>query len=65
MPVDTPYFVRDPLLDSPQFPPVGWFAGAELQVVKPHLVSRLTDTVQNRAQKGQRDLDHRALPRPT
>jgi hypothetical protein len=51
LPVDTPYFVRDPLLDSPQFPPVGWFAGAELQVVKPHLVSRLTDTVQNRAQK--------------
>jgi hypothetical protein len=30
---------------------VGWFAGVELQVVKPHLVSRLSNTVQNRAQR--------------
>jgi hypothetical protein len=48
--VDAPYLLRDPLLDNSQFPPVGWFAGVEIQVVKPHLVSRLSNPVQNRAQ---------------
>jgi hypothetical protein len=51
VPVDMPYLVRDPLLDRPQFPQPGWFYGAELQVVKPHFVSKLSGTVQNSAQK--------------
>ena len=40
MPVSTPYFVADPLLDGP-FPPPGWFAGAQIQVVKPTLFNHL------------------------
>jgi hypothetical protein len=35
--LDGPYFVPDPLLDPSFFPPPGWFAGAEVQIVKPHL----------------------------
>jgi hypothetical protein len=62
MPVDSPYFVRDPLLDSSQFPPPGWFAGAELQVLKPHLINRLSNTVQNPVQKASGTSTTVALP---
>jgi hypothetical protein len=48
--LDRPYFLPDPLLDPPQFPPPGWFAGLELDVLKPHVTSELTGTVQNAAQ---------------
>jgi hypothetical protein len=44
--VDAPYFVRDPLLDPPQLPSPGWFAGAEVQIVKPHLLPQLSNVVQ-------------------
>ncbi len=36
--IDGPYFVPDPLLDPSFFPSPGWFAGAEVQIVKPHLI---------------------------
>jgi hypothetical protein len=51
MPIDAPYFTADPLLDSPQLGVPGWFGGAELQVLKPHVIQGLSDVVQNRAQK--------------
>jgi hypothetical protein len=38
MPIDTPYFTADPLLDWAPFAAPGWFAGAEAQIVKPHLI---------------------------
>jgi hypothetical protein len=44
--VDAPYFVRDPLLDPSQGPTPGWFAGAEIQVVKPHLIPGLSNVVE-------------------
>jgi len=47
--IDAPYFARDPLLDPAVFPPPGWFAGAEMQVLKPHLLSQMGNTVLNRA----------------
>ena len=37
--IDAPYFVPDPLLDPSFFPSPGWFAGAEVQIVKPHLIT--------------------------
>jgi hypothetical protein len=44
--VDAPFFTRDPLLDfSPAAPP-GWFAGAEVQIVKPHLIPGLRNVVE-------------------
>jgi hypothetical protein len=44
--VDAPYFQYDPLLDfSPPVRP-GWFAGAELQIVKPHLIPGLINIVE-------------------
>jgi hypothetical protein len=49
-PLDVPYFVPDPLLDPPQLPPPGWFAGLEFDVLKPHVKNGLTNTVQNAAQ---------------
>ncbi len=49
--MNPPYLEQDPLLDLPGFPPTGWFAGAEIQLVKPHLVSRLSESVQNADQK--------------
>ncbi len=61
MPVNTPYFVADPLLDGP-FPPPGWFAGAEIQVVKPHLFNHLKHDVQNSAQRTQGTSTTVALP---
>jgi hypothetical protein len=39
--IDAPYFTPDALLDPPFFPSPGWFAGAEVQIVKPHLIPRL------------------------
>jgi hypothetical protein len=33
-----PYFVRDPLLEQPDFAPPGWFANVELDIAVPHLV---------------------------
>jgi hypothetical protein len=47
--IDAPYFERDPLLDPPMFPAPGWFVGAEMMVVKPHLVGQMGNTVQNRS----------------
>jgi hypothetical protein len=41
-----PYFVVDPLLDSPQLGFVGWFYGVELQVLKPHVLPGLQRTVE-------------------
>jgi hypothetical protein len=49
-PLDRPYFVTDPRLDPPQFPPPGWFAGLELDVLKPHVKNGLIGTVPNAAQ---------------
>jgi hypothetical protein len=39
--IDAPYFVPDPLLDPSFFPSPGWFVGAEVQIVKPHLSPNL------------------------
>ena len=47
--IDAPYFKRDPLLDPPMFPHPGWFVGAEMQVVKPHFVNQMGNSVLNRA----------------
>ncbi len=45
MPINAPYFTHDPLLDfSPTAPP-GWFAGAEVQIVKPHLLPQMSNSV--------------------
>jgi hypothetical protein len=42
---DAPYLVFDPLLDySPSAPP-GWFAGAEIQVLKTHVIPGLRNVV--------------------
>ncbi len=43
--IDAPYFIPDPLLDPPFFPSPGWFAGAEIQIVKPHLITNLSNSV--------------------
>jgi hypothetical protein len=43
--IDAPYFTPDPLLDPPFFPSPGWFAGAEVQIVKPHLIPNLSNSV--------------------
>jgi hypothetical protein len=40
-----PYFQTDPFLDPPEFPQPGWFAGAEAQIVKPHLINRMEGSV--------------------
>jgi hypothetical protein len=37
--------VGDPLLDRPEFPPPGWFAGLELSFVKPHVRNDLVQDV--------------------
>lgn len=42
--IDAPYFVPDPLLDPAFFPQPGWFVGAEVQIVKPHLNPQLQGT---------------------
>jgi hypothetical protein len=47
--IDAPYFERDPLLDPPMFPAPGWFGGAEMVVLKPHLVGQMGNNVLNRA----------------
>ena len=44
--VDAPYFVRDPLLDFTPSAPPGWFGGVEVQILKPHLISGLSNIVQ-------------------
>ena len=38
IPIAEPYFIPDPQLDFAPFAPPGWFAGAEVQIVKPHLI---------------------------
>ena len=43
--IDAPYFVPDPLLDPSFFPSPGWFAGAEVQIVKPHLINDYGNSV--------------------
>jgi hypothetical protein len=45
MPVGGPYLQYDPFLDPPVFPQPGWFAGAEAQIVKPHLITRMEGSV--------------------
>jgi hypothetical protein len=42
-----PYFVRDPLLDLPQFREPGWFGGAEAQILKAHVLNHLSSSFQN------------------
>jgi hypothetical protein len=39
------YFQEDPLLDLPQLPAIGWFAGAEASLVGPHVKNELTNSV--------------------
>ena len=39
------YFQEDPLLDLPQLPAVGWFAGAEASFVGAHVTNELKNTV--------------------
>jgi hypothetical protein len=43
--IDAPYFTPDPLLDPPFFPSPGWFAGAEVQIVRPHLINEYKNSV--------------------
>jgi hypothetical protein len=62
MPMDGPYFVRDPLLDDGRFPSAGWFGGAEIQVVKPTLINDLKGFVQNRVQRANGTSSTVALP---
>jgi hypothetical protein len=45
MPIGGPYLVTDPWLDPPEFPQPGWFAGAEVQIVKPHLITQYSNSV--------------------
>jgi hypothetical protein len=45
MPINSPYLVADPFLDPPEFPQPGWFAGAEAQIVKPHLITQYSNSV--------------------
>ena len=61
-PLDMPYFMPDPVLDPPQFPAPGWFGGAEVDIVHPHIKSGLTDTVQNSAQAAAGTATTVALP---
>jgi hypothetical protein len=46
VPVDVPYFLPDPLLDSPQLGYLGWFYGAEIQILKPHVIPGLNRSVE-------------------
>jgi hypothetical protein len=43
--IQEPYFLADPLLDPSFFPAPGWFAGAEVQIVKPHLTNGYANSV--------------------
>jgi hypothetical protein len=45
IPVARPYFIADPLLDLAPGAPPGWFIGAEAQIVKPHLITRMANSV--------------------
>ena len=45
IPTNSPYFTPDPLLDFAPSAPPGWFAGAEAQIVKPHLLTRYANSV--------------------
>ena len=49
------YFQEDPLLDLPQLPAPGWFAGAEASLVGPHVTNQLKNFVPGR-------IDQIALP---
>jgi hypothetical protein len=49
--VNEPYFVPDRLLDDPRLGAPGWFGGAELQVVKPHLLPELSSIVRDASQR--------------
>jgi hypothetical protein len=68
-PLPGPYFEEDPLLDPPELPPVGWFAGLDLGIIKPHIKNRLTDTVRidglapNTARLPTAPLDWTVVPR--
>jgi hypothetical protein len=42
---DGSYFTTDPLLDPSFFPAPGWFAGAEVQILKPHLNNSYKNSV--------------------
>jgi hypothetical protein len=42
---EKPYFVPDPLLDPPCWPPPGCFAGAEVDILDPHVKNKLTNQV--------------------
>src|SRR5262249_8881212 len=47
--LERPYFLPDPLLDPPQLPPVGWFAGLDLGILTGHVTNQLMTAVQNPA----------------
>jgi hypothetical protein len=44
-PLDTPYFVPDPILDPPTLPPPGWFAGVDVDVLTVHVNNQLVSPV--------------------
>lgn len=60
--LDQPYFTLDPLLDPTQLPQPGWFAGGELQILKPHLLPGLRSPVQNSAQRANHTSTNVQLP---
>jgi hypothetical protein len=60
--IDAPYLACDPLLDPGHATPPGWFGGVEIQVVKPHLIPGLVNTVANPQQKQHMTSTTVALP---
>ena len=45
VPDDRPFRGGDPQLDLPEMPPPGWFATAEVGLIRPHFANRLNGTV--------------------
>jgi len=64
-----PYFERDPRLDPPPLPALGWFTEVELGIVVPHVKNRLSDIVTlpgmlpGTVQVGSAELNWTASPR--
>lgn len=62
--LDSPSYLTDPRVNPP-YPPSGWFAGVELDVLKPHLENQLINTVQNSVQVANGTSTTVALPSTT
>jgi hypothetical protein len=45
-PLPGPYFEQDPVLDPPTLPPLGLFAGLNLDVLKAHVQNKLSNQIQ-------------------